>query len=423
MKEIIKMEKLEEEIRIFKKNENAYYDMLALYYSLLNLDFISNSILYTLVEKLICDLEDKEVSVKLKDYNSVFEIFEFIDEKYYEIKEKYKDIDECKKLCDNFCLSSRNKIIYEDFKGYYYKEGSSFDLIKLLAEKNMYSIIEKFLVSNISLDDKTNILSNFIIHNSKNGNVVNSLCKLLIRINKFEIKEVIDSYVYKELINNIIDNEEYNYIPHLQKSFDLNSKQYSYTIMQDDKSINVSLVGLVGNLDQSIVNIKELYENDSYINLPDEIRANNDLVILENIDPFCIEEFIKLTHFEVTDKNIDILSNIVISLYIDEKTIKLVEKYLNKYSLAILHKAKNKSEYKEMLKYVKKLEEKVKLGIYKLEKEEKEEKDKSVYRSLFTVILKEIEKKTEENLSNLNVKSPKKLKNALTVEDLKVNKK
>lgn len=419
-KEKTKKEEFEEEIRIFKKNENAYYDMLTLYYSLLGRNHVPYIVIYTLTEKLISDLEDEEVSIKLKDDKDVFDIMHDIDKKYDEIKNKYKNIDECKELYYKFnAYSYKENIIYENFMNYYQlEEKDKFDLIKTLTEKNMFFPLKMFLVSDIPFEDKINIFSDFIIHYFNNENIVNHVSELSRWVKMSQLKEVIDSYDCKGLANCITYNKQYRYISYLQEYFNLNSKDILYVYNYNGERLTISFVGAVVCFEQSISNIKELYESESYMELPKKIRDNNDLAILENINAVCIEDFIKLSNFEITDEKIDALSNMLISLYIDDKTIKLVEKYLNKHSLAILHKAKNKSEYKEMLKYVKRLEENVKLGIEQIKKEEK---DKILYRSLVAVTLKEVENKIEDRLSNLTI-NPKKLRKVLTVEDLKEDK-
>lgn len=415
-----KIEELEEEIRVFKKNENACYDMLALYYSLLNQEYVPYSIIFNLAEKLISDLEDKEVSIKLKEDKDVFYIMSDINKKYHETINKYKNIYECKERCRNFYTSYRGDITRKDFINYYkYCDKIDFDLIKILVETSMHSIIEMFLVSNIPFEKRMNIFSDSLISSIEYGNDFELSFELF---TKCKIIELRDSFDFNsELASSIINNRKFDRIPYLQSYFNLNSKDISYSYRSNDESLKISLVGIVGYYDKSINNIIDLYESDSYMDLSKEIRTNNDLVILENIKEENISDFISLSHFEVTDEKIDTLVNKIISFYeVDEEEFKqLSKKYLDKWSLAILYKAKNKAEYKEMLEYVKKLEEKVKSKINEIEKERQKLEG---YRSLFAVALKELNNKIEERYQKQYSESPKKLRQVLTVEDLNSNK-
>ena len=60
------LDNLEEDLRIFRKNETAVYDMISLYEFLSSNKDSYNLIEITLVEKVIKDLEDHDVIIPYK---------------------------------------------------------------------------------------------------------------------------------------------------------------------------------------------------------------------------------------------------------------------------------------------------------------------------------------------------------------------
>lgn len=430
-KKITKKEEFEEEIRVFKKNENATYDILALceYFFDMDSNYEKTLVACTLAEKVIDDLEDPEINVSYKSDNEyVPYIISKNEEKFYEIIKKYRNVGECKELYDKFFTSYKEQVYYRHL--YYNRESRIYNsLMDILLSNGCYDIIKMFLTSNISLGKKTEIFTDLLQYFLKYNNII-QLCKLICDLNPKtpDIKKIIDEfdsplhegYNTTNLVNYIIDNKKYGYIPYLQEYFNFNKEDYLYKIKNNESDTTVSLIGKIAVLDKTIRSVKELYESDSYMKLPKKIRFNNDLVILENITEPYVTDFISLSHFEITDEKIDILVKRILSMYFDSAkySSELVTLYLNQWSLAILHKSKNKNEYKVMLKYVKKLEEKVKT---EMGKKEIELKELEIYRSILVGTLKELENKMEDKLSEFNL-SPKNLKQVLSFEDLNENK-
>jgi hypothetical protein len=87
------LENLLDEIRLYKKNESAYYDMVALAYYLHNKEVLDlpGSVLMV---KVIKDLEDVEVTIPYKydDINSYY--MDYLSEEVKRIRAKYSSIKE-----------------------------------------------------------------------------------------------------------------------------------------------------------------------------------------------------------------------------------------------------------------------------------------------------------------------------------------
>ena len=130
--------------------------------------------------------------------------------------------------------------------------------------------------------------------------------------------------------------------------------------LQDNSNLDGKMVSAVGTLftrEKSISSIKDLYESDSYPKVSSIIRENNDLLILSSLDLEKMCDFIKLSHFEVTEEKIKFLAsriikdsrNDAIDILIDSKEKRKNE--IRKIEDAIIHKASNKNEYKELRKF------------------------------------------------------------------------
>ena len=76
-----KREELKEKIRLFKKNEEAVYDILALYQFLITNGDMNSLIGVILAEKVLADLKDIEVEVSYKA-NSIQDFYAKIDSDY-----------------------------------------------------------------------------------------------------------------------------------------------------------------------------------------------------------------------------------------------------------------------------------------------------------------------------------------------------
>lgn len=110
--------------------------------------------------------------------------------------------------------------------------------------------------------------------------------------------------------------------------------------------------------DKKLDNFRKLYESDTYKKVTEEIRNNDDYAILELLRYDDIEALISLPNFRLTQEKLDLiirryrLNHQKYNCYYEENKNK-ANKQREKIIGIIIHKAKNKEEYKEILEYVK----------------------------------------------------------------------
>ena len=365
---------LQEEIKIFRKNEEAIYDFLALY-QLLD---IENSepfslAIVTLAEKLIHDLEDPEVTIELRARSDDYFLKQKTD-MLYGIVRKYENIEECKKTCDGFYGSYREDIA---LKGLSYSEhNKTFCLFSLLLDQYP-EIIYKFLVSEIPFQTRLTILGYVLSSNDlSNIKYFFSLAEKKYKVDYLsdeewmkipeKMKELLeafnhnlcDSLKVEDILENLISNKREKFIGFfLNQGINLNNCYYHFRCFAPCNNNKFSTVGLLFKQSPSLATIKEPYEHDSYLEVEKEVRENNDNLILSYISRDEICEFISFTHFEVTEEKVALLARLFMrtleyytATYLRELRDSLVQDKQN-IANAILHKAKNKQEYKMMSQY------------------------------------------------------------------------
>lgn len=412
VKEKTPLECLKEEIRIYRKNEKATYDMLALYELLLQGHYIHNLMGITLTEKVIHDFEDPEVTVPLiaKDINDVLN---FLNSKFSEILRKYKDMDECKEYCNNFCVSYKNNFASKDISSLFYQRSNrNFDLIKELLRQSP-SFVYKFLVSEIPFETRLKMFINilksynevgksfyYFIHDSKLDYLKDYLTEeecITFYKKKQEIIDALNKNEYKDnvrdLLNGLVNNEKDEYIAQLQNygiDFNLFYAKYDSKSGSDLDGKSISTVGVLISRKKTLSSIIDLYECDSYLKVECTVRNNNDLLILDQIDLSDISSFIELSHFEVTEEKIRFLASVLLR-YLENYDISTLTQVNQNYELGvkeianiIIHKAKNKEEYKKMVQYAKLFLELTDLDkeIAKRKKEEQLLKNRQVLTSV-----------------------------------------
>ena len=206
------LECLQEEIRIFRKNEEATYDMLALYELLLQNTNIHNLIGITLTEKVIHDLEEPEVTVPFQTDN-INDLFRMLTDRFYAIIIKYKDIEECKKNCDEFNSSYKDIVAQRDMTSLLYrKENIRFNLIQSLLDQSPY-LVYKFLVSEISFNTRLDMFACVLASYNHYGfnYFLNADCRDYLskeEYNKLPLKkqELLDAFNRNECKNYTVQN-------------------------------------------------------------------------------------------------------------------------------------------------------------------------------------------------------------------------
>lgn len=365
---------LQEEVRVFRKNEEAMYDILALYELLVKDTDIHNLVGVTLVEKVIHDLEDPEVTVPVRA-DSIYAFLKELDNKFYDILNRYKNMEECKEYCDSFNTSYKETIASRDISELFYRrEIPSFNLIRDLF-RNSSQFVYKFLVSEISFSTRLDMFA-YVLGGYRFGEFPTFLqgpTREYLSHEEYQkssskIQEIVEAFNHNNceicrvstLIGRLVEDEEYGLIEQLQDyGIDFNPCYFKYGSKTEPNLDGkyISTVGAIFNSRESLSSIKDLYEADSYLNVEKTVRRNNDLLILGRISSLELCEFIKLSHFGVTEEKIRFLATSQMQT-IEDYTVSELNSVKNHFKKenqeiadTIIRKSKNKEEYKKMMKY------------------------------------------------------------------------
>ena len=339
----------EEDIRLFRKYENTVYDILALteYLSFSNHTFNCGLIGYNLVEKVINDLEDEEVSISYKYIN----IKTWMN-KFYEILNKYKNKDECKQLCDSFSLS------YREINCNYYINANkveNINIINHLMEKQHYDMVLRFLSSNISLDKRLEMLGDvfeqipddkyfkldFLFSNDLEKEIIKDETSLKKRFELF--KAFNDNVSFKTNILNKLSEKHKSYI--------ITSLQNKTVIdfMSNLPKDFVAAPGIICKNNNNLESFKEIYQSEGYAKLDEEIKTNTNNVILDYINIDQIPEFIKLSNFhEIKEDYISRICNRLMNDNLSKDEFDLLKNYIVN---EIVKKSTDKKDYKKHIFY------------------------------------------------------------------------
>ena len=418
------LECLQEEIRIFRKNEEATYDMLALYGVLLQDSPLCDLAILTLTEKVINDFEDSEVTVPFFAKN-VEAFIEFKSDELYRILKKYQDIDECKETCAAF-FGCYKEGISQNFimKNGLLKKTDPFNILTMLLSKNP-GFVYKLLVSDISFPIRFamfDILMKNISRNllwfleEGNGKRIEYITKEDQEKLPQKKQKLIDTFYrngsVRALSEFLINKEMYTSINHfLEFGMNVNRCYWDCTVAPSFLvGETISTVGYLFKKTHSLSTIEKLYADECYLQIGGTARDNNDLLILYYIKLRDILNFIKWSHFVVTEDKIRLIAMRLfesIKSY-DSSLLKngrddfkmLVESILG----VIVHKAKNNEEYKLMSEYAELLRNLTDIDslIAKREKEEQlaiqEQELREQKRKELTAILRKMNDYAQENV-------------------------
>lgn len=177
----------------------------------------------------------------------------------------------------------------------------------------------------------------------------------------------------KDFLLDSITNKNFDILTSLQdRVFDFNSFYFKYYCKTLGKDVTVSTVAAISQETGSLGHFKELYQSDSYQKLPEEVRTNNDYIILEHINELNLMELISLSNFKVTDEKLDIIIKKTRESYETMYSFHY-EEYRDNIWHSILYKSTNKKEYKDNADYAKRFLEET-----NIEKEKKEERSQQV---------------------------------------------
>lgn len=406
-KEIVK--ELKNVIADFKKEEKVIYDMLALYEHLNSGNGINGSIAGTiLTENVLKSLESCKLPVSYKFEGGADYVANYLIDKVYEICREYESIPECASLLRKFHgdwgKEEASHCLYQNDK----QNKKMFNLIELIA---FYSPewAFKFLVSDIPFSTRINMFADLLQNSDYFDLIWNYRLSGLSKKEEKKINEKkselynyfldggINGFTINSLVSTLLQRRHFGIFYRLHRSnvFDFN-QVYWIISPQDDlfDGKKISTVGRIAATENSVAYIKELYETPDYLNVPFEVRHNNDLLILDSIDLRKKVNLDLLTwpNFKLDEEKARILGYNM--YYTQECDLKVYNDIRNDIFDLIIRRAKNKDDLRNLYKLANIFMEtsdyskefKKKLREEKLLLQQEKERDKS--RGFLTMVLK-----------------------------------
>ncbi len=382
------LEELREEIRIFKKNEKATYDMISLYECIFNTSFNTFSG-ENLVRTVISNLEDPEVSISYKN-ESIYSYIKDLNDNYQQICEKYKNIKEAQEILQNFKMSDLKTLItaYLSTIPHIDYVDTEVNMVTQLHNLDLNQI-QEFLFSNIPITMRVEILENFLINNYIE--LLNYICGH--QFNQEKVDELLKAFQQSDFdfytyIKQFLINKEYQKISILHNLgiVDINSLEYTctderYNLVND----HITPCSYICMTNKKLNSFMDLYESDSYQKVSSYAKENDARLILSTINLADLPNFIRLKNCSIYPELIIGLKNRINSEQLIQGDLKELK---NGIYQAIIHKATNKKEYKEYLKFAKLV---MKYTDYQeLMKSEQEKQEKEI------LLKKSIEEKRQE---------------------------
>ena len=282
--------------------------------------------LYTLTDTGIKNLEDPEINIPLKA-TSVAEILRDDSNKFYDILHELKE-SEYERLYQNFNQDFRTWHI-EAFYRQNEVDNKPFDFIESLCEYSM-DWTSEFLVSDIEISKRAEFLKNIIVNFSSDMYIEEfkyllaadkagcDLSRTTIDKKKEKVDELI-KYMKKfdsskefkvNLFQNIVKNNRYylNWIVFLQETGLVNFMDIRGSFNEENEKLEISPCYYLFK-NKKVESFKKFYELKDYLNIPGEIRNNDDLILLKSIDINEIPKFISLSNFNITTGRIRLIAN------------------------------------------------------------------------------------------------------------------
>lgn len=371
-----KREEFQDKIRIFKKNEEAVLDILALYQFMITNGDMQSLVGVNLAEKVIADLENPEVDISYKG-ESGWDFYCTLNDRRFKLEEEYQKYEECSDLKiqnsykKSYCFHNLfNNSNYEKMRK------AKFNLIYELFMRSP-DLANEFLISDISLDIRLEMFVDLLRKACDNPRMMKVLFKFnsndLSRtsIEKIEEKkqELLGafrngkcaSYNVDEFLMDVIRENKFDLINSLQKSdlFDFNPI-YGKFVSDSDSELDgkvISTVAIICNYDSKrrLDSFRDLYQSSGYNEIPESIRDNNDVLILKILKYFDLSDFVRLPNFRITETKLEIIIKRVREYY--EATGSYSDYDRKQIIDAIIRKSKNRKELKQALQYVKRFEE------------------------------------------------------------------
>lgn len=347
---------LREKIRIYKKNSSALCDVVTFY---ITIDKDKNNVAnYMLFDEVMRKLEDPEIDLSLKEdsLDLLFkkdnlrfnEIYKEIEENNFEDLKVLMKCDYRKKLIES--EANRKKMMNLEFNF----------ASKMIQES--YELTCELLYSDINVNKKCQILYEIIIYIAKNSyffifkylfdstKEITDLERTPVSKIKGKIEELKFQFskmnYAKTLLEKIMgEKEDIDWICYLQKE-----GLADFIKLSDEGCLEG--VSVCSRFDhKALKSFRDFYELEDYLKVSKQCRENDDKIIIKHLAINEFSQFIALPHFKITEAKVKEIAKRVFD-YQCEQDIVLEGDIEESIKSAILHKAKNKEEYKSACEYV-----------------------------------------------------------------------
>lgn len=449
MEEVKKVRKTkkyyERQIETYKKNNKALCDMVALYSYCVIPDKELDPSAYIVLESVIKDLEDPDVVIPFaakslndfynQDMDNLYKVLhELKESKYYdelegELHENYQTL-KSRMYFGAKSTGRRNDIVNQRY-----------DFIGSMSE--VYpGFISEILCSNISMDKKVSILERAMLHSISRcyrqdleyildpngaGSELSRTPREVKKQKMEELKSAIREYMsnnpkkVREIFHEVMSMEQppiykTNWLYFLQQNLiDFMNIRGNATIKRGPRK--VSAVGFLGV--EELNNFKKFYQLEDRKNLPNEIKYNDDMLILENIRESDLPKFITLPNYHMGLDDIEVISKRVLKYQIDRE--RAYPDLVDDVASAIIYKAQNKEEF---AKFSKMAEIFIENSDYIKYKEEKErfEREQAEERKRKMQELKDARSELIIRLHNMNESLQDQVPGKKVIKDLRFEK-
>ena len=370
----IQKKELEKNIEVFKKNEDAVYDLLALYEHLISTKkpLKDSFLLCLLVDKLIHDWMDPDVVFIPLEKGGPSWYLEHLRNEYLKVKE---EIEQCPslELKEEFSLSEKREQALDMLRSLSWRvkgtgekdDISEISFSDLCLDASFFHVVVEVLLSDISFERRLMLFELLCQKGVEKRNLefleyfFDQDSQGLRRRNKDEVIEKKKSlfgafvnskgsYSFLEFINELKKQKMYGWFVHFQKmGIDVNRYCWDSSSLKLNRECGeVSIVSFIAK-EKYFYPFRYLYEDPSYQKLPDRIRKNNDLAIVQQLQFFDLLNFINLSSFQMT---MDLVPAIMDRIFEQERIVLRPDFKISimECLMARREKASNPKEYRRL---------------------------------------------------------------------------
>ncbi|MCH5166293.1 MAG: hypothetical protein J1F35_00235 [Erysipelotrichales bacterium] len=390
-------EEFERKIEIFKKNNAALCDMLALYSYFVIHEKNFDPAGYITLEAVIKDLEDPDINVPFKA-DTLESMVDYCWEQERDLLRELKETKYYKRLESKIREDYRTNQIRMFFavdhtcsKQELLKK--PYDFIGNLCEYSC-NFISEILCSDMPVNKKIDVFYDVLMYYIKNyyksklehllspTGAGHDLSRTKYTDKEKKINKLLESF--KNAMDKDIERKKnlfeaiattdasisarVDILCYLESNNIVDFMNLTHTVKIDGQKMKGSIITCISN--NNLDNLKQLYELDEYNNLSEKIRRVDDLYILSSISIFQLASFIKLSNYNTSIEDIRLIAKRVLEYQIDLGRVR--EDVIADIKDAIIHKARDKKEFKI---YCELADLFIKESDYKQYKKDQEEKE------------------------------------------------